>query len=172
MRKIFCIIFVLVGVNVFANPGIRYNETMGWMGKNENDVVKAGGILKAETDLNLGYIIKKLKVFKIDTPEGYFGLHLLDGIVDHVEYWNTIVYSSKNEFNREVERIQNLVQSLNGKLTSNYNTKTDNTKTYKAIISNIYEVAIDIYSYNSSDGLGVFDGPSRFGTYIIKINRK
>jgi hypothetical protein len=170
MRKIFCIVFVLIGVNVFCNSNTKYNETLGWMNKNENDVVRGGGKFVIELDLNFGKGPQKMRMFRIDTPEGNFRLSLIDNIVNSVEYWNDIVYSSRNEFNREVERIQNLVQSLNGNLTNNYNTKTNNYKTYKAI-SNKFQIRIEIEIFNTNNGLSVFDEPLRFGSYRIIINK-
>jgi len=174
MKRLFFVLFVLAGVKLFANPIIKYNEAMDWMSKNENDVVRAGGIFTNEIDLDLrilGKGIQKMRLFLIETQQGHFRFFLINNVVDRIEYWNDIVYASKNEFNREVERLLNLVQSLNGNMIRNSNTMTDNYKTFKTTIRNTFEVDIDIDTYNANNGLGVFDSPLRFGTYRIKIQR-
>ena len=172
MKKLFFIIIFISGFYLYADPAIQFSELMNWFGKTGNDIINAGGQLTSENDLRAaGLGILRTYVMNYGGGNSSVGFVFSDARLTDINFWSRVQYSSRREFERDVESIEYLVQSLNGRLTYNRNWGTDNEKRYVIILDRAFEITISVFANNASDGFSSQDPRNvpRFGQYNITI---
>ena len=157
------VVFLIIGVNLYADPVARFIELASWSGRTGRDIIAAGGEFVSENHLPFG---GSIRVYRILREYGGYVFTVTGNQISIVTFHNVFVpagtgiqnhpgagrirYRTENEFRADAERFRHLVQSLNARLISNTNTNVDgrtNSVRYEVTLQGGYDVRLMLVTH-------------------------